>query len=230
MKSVSTGDSDGPPADDHEVIARHPAPPLPGPFSAELKELAAQFDHRSSRLGDLLAATHTRGYHLLLFVIALPFVGPIPLPGFSIPFGAAIALIGARMAVDRPPWLPSWLMRRRLPPHVLAHTLQGASKIVMTLERFTRPRLARLTHAHLCQRLAGALIVISGLFMTLPLPLPFSNSLPAWTVIFLAGGALAGDGLFLLVGLLSFLVSVAFFVFVFLGGERLLTELLAIHA
>ena len=51
-----------------------------------------------------------------------------------------------------------------------------------------------------------------------PLPLPFSNSLPAWTVLFLAAGALGRDGLFFFAGCASFALSVAFFAFVAFGG------------
>ncbi len=206
-----------------------PASAPPGPdsrtFSAELKALARCFDGRRAQVSDLFNATQGRGYHLLLFVIALPFVGPVPLPGFSIPFGFAIAVIGARMAARRPPWLPPWLLRKELPASTLATTLRGAGRLVALMETVARPRLTRLSRAALCQRLTGALILISGGFMMLPLPLPFSNSLPAWSVLFLAAGSLADDGVLLLAGAAAFLLSTAFFVFVFVGGGRLLLTL-----
>jgi hypothetical protein len=190
-------------------------------FSADLHAVAVHFEARSAQLGELLEATKGRGYHLLLFVVALPFVGPVPLPGFSIPFGLAIAVIGARMAVNRTPWLPGWLLHRRLPPRVLAQTLRGAGRIVTALEGVSRPRLSHLSGAYGSQRLSGVLITASGLFMTLPLPLPFSNSLPAWTVLFLTAAALADDGLMLLGGVAVFAVTTAFFVFVAIGGGHL---------
>jgi hypothetical protein len=59
-----------------------PLPPGPVPFSQELRTLIVRFDDRPVRLGELLEATKGRGYHVLLLLIALPFVGPIPLPGF----------------------------------------------------------------------------------------------------------------------------------------------------
>jgi hypothetical protein len=67
-------------------------------------------------------------------------------------------------------------------------------------------------------RIAGFLIALSGLMLMLPLPLPFSNSLPAWTVLFLAAGALGRDGLFFFAGCASFALSVGFFSLVAFGG------------
>ena len=77
-------------------------------------------------------------------------------------------------------------------------------------------------------RIAGVLIAVSGLFMMLPFPLPFSNSLPAWTVIFLAAAAMRRDGLFFLIGCGSFGLSVAFFTAVALGGVELFDWLAAL--
>lgn len=205
-------------------------PPGPGPFSQELHELIVRFDDRPVRLGEILEATKERGYHALLVLIALPFIGPIPLPGFSIPFGVVVALIGFRLALHLPPWLPRRLLQRELPPHFLAKMLHGVSRIVAGLEFFLRPRLAFLPGWFVCQRVTGVLIAVSGLFLILPLPLPFSNSLPAWTVLFLAAGSLGGDGLFILAGGAAFLVSSGFFLLLALGGRQLVQHLVHLLA
>jgi hypothetical protein len=207
---------------------------LPRQFSAELRELIARFDDRPVRLGEILEATQGRGYHLLLVLIALPFVGPIPLPGFSIPFGLVVTLVGARLALDQKPWLPQRLLRRELPPHSLGKIITAASRIMQGVEFFLRPRLAFVRDHAVYGRIAGALIAISGLMLMLPFPLPFSNSLPAWTVLLLAAGTLGRDGLFFFAGCVSFATSVAFFALVFLGGieaierlPRLVAELMS---
>src|SRR5258708_31025822 len=73
-------------------------------FSEELGALATRFVSQRTRLGDILEATKGRGFDLLLVFITLPFLTPIPLPGFSVPFGLVIFLIGMRLAVGRKPW------------------------------------------------------------------------------------------------------------------------------
>ena len=96
-------------------------------FSRELRELAGRFAERPVRLGELLEATQGRGFNLLLVFIALPFLTPIPLPGFSIPFGLVVAVIGARMALGQEPWLPQKLLAHELPPGFLTKLLSDRS-------------------------------------------------------------------------------------------------------
>lgn len=189
-------------------------------FSTELRRLIERFGDRPVPLGELFEATQGRGYQLLLLLITLPFVTPVPLPGFSIPFGVVVALLGVRMALGQKPWLPQRLLSRELPPRFLGKFLGAAHRVVEVLEYFLRPRLPFVRNHAIFARIAGLLIALSGLFLILPLPLPFSNSLPAWTVILLSAGALGRDGLFYLAGCASFAISVAFFTLVALGGAE----------
>ncbi len=208
-----------------------PPDPVPAPaaatktFSAELGELMARFNDRPVTFGELLQATQGRGYHLLLLIIALPFVGPIPLPGFSIPFGLVVTLLGTRISLNKMPWLPQRLLRRELPGPTLVKVLGAASRLMRGVEYFLRPRLGFVPAHEIFSRVAGFLIAISGLMLMLPLPLPFSNSLPAWTIILLAAGALGRDGLFFFAGCASFAISVAFFTLVALGGMSVMEKL-----
>ncbi|MFZ0710673.1 MAG: exopolysaccharide biosynthesis protein, partial [Terrimicrobiaceae bacterium] len=62
------------------------------------------------------------------------------------------------------------------------------------------------------------IILICGGLLLLPLPLPFSNALPALTVVLLAAGMLEKDGYFVIAGLLMFVITLIFFGSLFLGG------------
>ena len=194
-------------------------------FSDELDRLVIQFAHRPVRLAELLEATQGRGYHLLLILIALPFVGPIPLPGFSIPFGLLVALLGVRLAIDRNSWLPQRLLQQPMPAEAFAKAIGAASRLMRGIEFFLRPRLGFVPNHPLCGRIAGVLIALSGLMLMLPFPLPFSNSLPAWTVLLLAAGALGRDGLFFFAGCAVFGLSLAFFAAVAYGGMEIVHQL-----
>jgi hypothetical protein len=187
-------------------------------FSKELYGLAERFASHPGNLGELLRRTQGRGIHLLLIIAALPFLTPIPLPGFSIPFGLVALIAGTRMALGKNPWLPKRLLSRRLPPRFLGKLLRASSRVVRWLEYFLRPRLRLLSDHTACRRLAGAFIALSGLLLTLPLPVPFSNSLPAFTILLLAAGALEQDGAAFLLGSAAFLLTAGFFVFLTVGG------------
>lgn len=207
------------------IIPHRTEPASRPPFSEELRHLANQFVKRPATLAALLAATQGRGFDLLLLLIALPFLTPIPLVGLSTPFGLVVFLIGMRLAVGRQPWLPRRLLEREFPSGFLVKVLGTASRFVRWLEFLLRPRFRFLHEQMIYRRAAGTLIMLSGLLLLLPLPIPFTNSLPALTVVLLAAGALERDGLFFVAGCAMFVVTLAFFGLLAFGGAHVVDEL-----
>lgn len=59
----------------------------------------------------------------------------------------------------------------------------------------------------------------------LPLPIPLTNTLPAFTIVLLAAAAMERDGLFFLAGCGMFALTLAFFGLLAFGGAHLLEHL-----
>ncbi|HYZ73287.1 MAG TPA: exopolysaccharide biosynthesis protein [Chthoniobacterales bacterium] len=165
----------------------------------DLEALQARVKDQALTLAELKQALKGRGSAVLLILLALPFCF-VAIPGLSMPFGIAISLIGVCQATGREPWLPSFIMRRRLSTARSTQLLTGAIKVARQLEKYVRPRLAFLHAGPAMLRLIGLGIVIAGVALMLPLPIPFSNSIPAWAVVLLAIGMMEKDGLFVLLG------------------------------
>ena len=198
---------------------------VPSRFSQDLRDLAVHFADRPVRLSEILAATQGRGFYLLLLLIGLPFLTPIPLPGLSTAFGLIVLVIGTRLALGQRPWLPEKLLQKELPARFIARTFAAASRVVRWLEILLRPRLDFLHEQWIYRRIAGALIMLSGLLLLLPLPIPLTNSLPALTVILIAAGAMERDGMFFLAGCAMFTVTLTYFGLLVFGGAHLLDNL-----
>jgi hypothetical protein len=194
-------------------------------LSTDLETLHARMNHQALTLGELKQALKDRGSAMLLVLLALPFCF-IAIPGLSTPFGIAICLIGACMVIGREPWLPRFIMRRRLSTVRSKQLLAGAIKVAHRLEKFVQPRLGFLHTGPTMRRLIGLGIVIAGLGLMLPLPIPFSNSIPAWAVVLLAFGMMEKDGLCVLFGHLTAIVTWVFIgltsLFAVQGFQRLL--------
>ena len=165
----------------------------------DLEALQARVKDQALTLAELKQALKGRGSAVLLILLALPFCF-VAIPGLSMPFGIAISLIGVCQATGREPWLPSFIMHRRLSVARSTQLLTGAIKVARQLEKYVRPRLAFLHAGPAMLRLIGLGIVIAGVALMLPLPIPFSNSIPAWAVVLLAIGMMEKDGLFVLLG------------------------------
>jgi hypothetical protein len=184
----------------------------PRKLSEELADLRARLGVKPMTLREVIYRLRGRAYTLLVILLALPFITPIPLPGLSTPFGLAIALIALRLALGQRPWLPMSLQRKQLPAGFFDKVFAVAGKVIALLESFLRPRMALISAPGAMLQLHALFILISALVLLLPLPIPFSNSFPAWTILLLGAGMLERDGLFILLGYLVFGLGVLYFI------------------
>jgi hypothetical protein len=193
--------------------------PVEKPVSAVLSEIICAMPAEGLTLRTLLAWLGERGLLIFCMVLTIPFLLPVSIPGTSTPFGLLIALNAVGLVMHKPPWLPNRLMNRHITKHQLVPMLAKGVQLFGRLERLIRPRLLPLTHGATIGRLNVMLLGFSGLLLTAPLPLPFSNTLPAYGVLFLAMGSLERDGYAVLAGYVMVLLTLGYFATVgILGG------------
>jgi hypothetical protein len=193
--------------------------PVEKPVSAVLSEIIQAMPAEGLTLRTLLEWLGERGLLIFCMVLTIPFLLPVSIPGTSTPFGLLIALNAVGLALHKPPWLPNRLMNRHIATHQLVPMLAKGVQLFARLERLIRPRLLPLTHGATIGRLNVMLLGFSGLLLTAPLPLPFSNTLPAYGVLLLAMGSLERDGYAVLAGYVMVLLTLGYFATVgVLGG------------
>jgi hypothetical protein len=189
-------------------------------LSEELEALAARFGERPVRLREVIAVLRGRAYTVLVLLLALPFCTPLPLVGLSTPFGAMIALIGFRLMLNQKPWLPRRLLDTNLPAGFFARLLRLARWLLRILEAVLRPRWSGPVDSRIFGYGYGAMILVCGFFLLLPLPIPLTNGLPALTIVLLAGAILERDGVCMIAGLILFAVTLCFFTVLTWGGAE----------
>jgi len=198
----------------------------PRKLSVELANLRTAAGERAITLREVIQVLGGRAYMLLVLLLALPFITPIPLPGLSTPFGLAIFLIAFRLSLGQRPWLPRKLQRKVLPSGFIARVFGMAEKVLKIFEKILRPRLTFLTDTALLVQLHAVLMLLAALVLLLPLPIPFTNSFPAWVILLLAAGLLERDGLFILGGYVVFVAGVFYFIFLGEAATTLVQSLL----
>jgi hypothetical protein len=201
-------------------------PITPRKLSEELAGLRASAGERPITLREVIQTLGGRAYMLLVLLLAIPFISPIPLPGLSTPFGLAIALIAFRLSLGQRPWLSKKLQRKELPAGFIGKVFAVSEKLLRFFEKLLRPRLTFLTDTPLLVQLHAVLMLIAALALLLPLPIPFSNSIPAWSILLLAAGLLERDGFFILAGYGVFVAGVFFFIFLGEAATELVQSLL----
>ncbi|HZL45026.1 MAG TPA: exopolysaccharide biosynthesis protein [Opitutaceae bacterium] len=177
-----------------------PRPEKQPRLSEELAGLQARFAEQSVTLGEVVQVLHGRAYLLLVLLLALPFCAPISVPGLSTPLGFVIALIALRQALGQKPWLPERMLRMRLPPGFFRRVLVVAERVIRFLETFLRPRATGFVDAPVLRNLHAVMMLMAAGFLLLPLPIPLTNTVPAWVILLIAAGLLERDGVFIALG------------------------------
>lgn len=181
-------------------------------LSAALYDTIDSIQGHTITLRQLFALIGEQGLLFLCALLTIPFLIPVSIPGVSTVFGAAIILIAAGITLNRIPWLPRRIMDRPLETEKLIPTLSKGAHMVGRIDRYIRPRLLNLTHGAVMNRVNGLALIFGGVLLIFPLGLiPFSNTLPAFAILFLAIGILQRDGLFVVFGYLLLLATVIYF-------------------
>ena len=182
------------------------------PFRETLLRTVDAIEGRTVTLRELMRLIGGQGLLFLCALLTLPFLIPVSIPGVSTVFGAAIILISLAIAANRTPWLPKRIMDRPIETDKLVSALRRGADIVRRIERFVRPRLGGLTDGALVSRINGLGLTAGGVLLMFPLGLvPFSNTLPALAILFLAVGISQRDGVFVLLGYAMLVLTVIYF-------------------
>jgi hypothetical protein len=150
-----------------------------------------------------------RGLLMACMIFALPSMLPIPLPGMSIPQGLVIMLIGIGILLNRAPLLPERVLEHRLSHKTLFLILEKGAHLFHRIEKLSYPRLLPLTHGWV-HGFNGILLVLGAMTLMAPLPIPFSNVLPAYAILFTAFGTLQRDGWLVIAGYAMYLFSLVY--------------------
>ena len=188
----------------------------------EFKILAAKLrDREKLTLGEVLDFLKENAYHFMIILLCLPFVQPVPMMGLSSILGFVIALIGLSFAMGRMPKLPKKILDVKLPDKFMYYVFLASEKVFSFLEKFIKSRLVSISTNKLIARVSGGFIFVAALLLMLPIPIPFTNTLPTYAILVITIGELEEDGLLIIGGYLMFVATVIYFLLLLLGSLEL---------
>ena len=153
---------------------------------------------------------HSSNYFIILFLV-IPFLQPIPIPGFSTLCGLLIVLSGFFSMFNRPFYLPKWAKRQTIAQTTVRKICDSMLGLFDKTHRWVHER-GRFVGRHTFLRwLNGLLICILGALLALPLPIPLTNTLPALSLTALCLGTLRDDGALLGCGWLLTAITCVYF-------------------
>lgn len=151
-------------------------------------------------LADILLLAGERIFGFLLVILSLPSALPVPAPGYSVPFGILIFILAIQLIIGaKLPWLPQKMINHPIKLETVQGFLKAGIPWLRRIEAIARPRLS-----YICTTLTGRVtlgIAIALMAISMMIPIPGTNTLPAIGIFVTGFGLLEDDGAISLGGL-----------------------------
>jgi len=166
-------------------------------FSSRISEIPSQISDEGLTLKEFLDIIGEGGQLFSCIILTGPFLLPVSIPGSSIPFGLAIFLICLSIIFNSHLLLPGRITRYKI--------------IMRRIEKYINPRCLVLSSGANIDKINAIGIAFCSLLLTLPLPVPLTDFLPAYSILFLALGSLECDGYLILTGYGLLVITALYF-------------------
>jgi len=187
-----------------------------------IEDMAETASEQGYSLREIMDQLDEGAFGAMLFILSLPCMIPFL---YLVPQIVAFPMLAlaAQMAIgQRKPWLPEKLALRRINKEGLTKTARGGRKWLGWIETFARPRLKFLT-GRTAQMIVG--VFLCAFCVSIMLPFPGTNSVPAFGVGLAAFGLVQRDGVLVILGLI---IGIAWISALAIGGLALIKYLLGL--
>lgn len=189
----------------------------------EGSDLHAAFAHRSASdvlravvdtaegdtisIGRIIEAFGERAFGFVLILFSLPNCVPAP-PGIAGIVGTPVLIFGIQMMLgQRQPWLPGFILRRRVSTATFKRLIDMTEPRMKKLESYCRPRLPFL-FGSFGDRFVGLFAVLVALSVLIPFP--GTNFPPSIALVVVSVAVMEEDGYLLILGYLIGLAGLAY--------------------
>jgi hypothetical protein len=173
--------------------------PAGEPFSDELERWLRSEGEKT--LGSMSTVFAERSFAAMILLLMILPATPLPTGGVTHVFEVITVLLGLQMVIGRRTiWLPARFARRSLGATTTDKAIPFIVKVVRKVERFSRPRGARLFQNGIFYRLIGVVVIAFAVAAALAPPFTGLDTLPALGAVVVALSMIQKDVLVLAVG------------------------------
>ena len=178
-------------------------------------------------LGEILTLAGERIFGFLFVILALPSALPIPAPGYSIPFGVAMFFLAIQLILGRQrPWLPNKMLKGSMKLEMAQSFVKKGIPWLRRIEALTKPR-----YSYICTSLPGRILIGSAIVLmsiSMMIPAPLTNTIPAAGIFITAFGLIEDDGLICIFGLFMCSIGATVSVSVLVFGVTVVRETISL--
>lgn len=175
--------------------------------SKTLEKLGLKAKDGTTSISELLADFHENGIVLAMIFFALPVAVPLPYPpGFTTLMGTPLIVLAVQLLLGyQKVSLPAKITSYQLRNSVLIMISNKVVPWLQKIEQYVKPRWGFAQSVY-CEQLVGFMSLICAISVAIPLPL--TNAVPALGIVVMALGLLNRDGLVVIMGFIVSIVGV----------------------
>ena len=189
-----------------------------------LEEVTNNTDVDRITLFELKSALHARGFGILMLLFSLPLSIPLPVPpGYTTIFSIPLLMFAFQMLLGfQVPWMPRWLEKKSFKRTTLALIIEKTAPILRKAEKLTKPRLLFIFNS-VGEKVIAFISLLCAVSIAIPLPL--TNFIPAGGVSIMSLGLLNKDGMMVILGVLVSLFGIVVTTMVIILGPKLVVSM-----
>ncbi|CEI84707.1 exopolysaccharide biosynthesis protein [Ehrlichia minasensis] len=189
-----------------------------------LEEVTNNTDVDRITLFELKSALHARGFGILMLLFSLPLSIPLPVPpGYTTIFSIPLLMFAFQMLLGfQVPWMPRWLEKKSFKRTTLALIIEKTAPILKKAEKLTKPRLLFIFNS-VGEKVIAFISLLCAVSIAIPLPL--TNFIPAGGVSIMSLGLLNKDGMMVILGVLVSLFGIVVTTMVIILGPKLVVSM-----
>ena len=161
------------------------------------QKLQQIFKNQEVTVAQILKQTGSKSFGFLLALFALPSALPIPAPGYSIPFALILMYLAKDLILAKDhPGLPKEILDKKIKIQTDKGITGKMFSFLVFFENFLKPRFGGIYQLKIFRSFLGIVVLVCSLLMLIPIP--FTNTLPAFTIFLIGVSMTEEDGLFLI--------------------------------
>ena len=180
---------------------------LDNTFASEtLKRIGQKSKNGKTRIAELMEDFHENGILLAIIFFALPVAIPLPYPpGFTTIMGVPLMILSIQMLMGgKKVKLPNKVNEYKIKNSTLKTISDKIVPMIESVEKYVKPRYAFARSVY-CEQFVGFISFIAA--VSVALPLPFTNAIPALGMTVMALGLLNRDGLVIIFGFIITIIG-----------------------
>ena len=178
--------------------------------SKKLDEIQEELPDENISLKELINVMSGEGLQFMIIILIAPFLIPASIPGSSTPFGILIILLEIAYLNNKSLYIPDFIGKYEISKENVLKLFDIIKKALGYVEKISNPR-GKLSSKRYVLKINAVVNIILAFLLFLPLPIPFTDFIPATSMLLLAVSTLEHDSYLMILGYVAAILTVIYF-------------------